>query len=206
MNTLDNARDYEKELTRIFNRFNHHFWNDELPEVIITFTGTKGAHGHMTTEPVWIAEGSDSKYELNISAFTINRDPEEICGTLLHEQCHLYCNINKIDDCSNHGRYHNGNFKKVDESHHLIVKQDGYHGWSHTELDTEAKAYVKKLNIKKLEYHREMAPKKGGNLTRYICPDCEGTIVYVSSPQYVICGLCGSTLVPLPARGNKKAP
>ena len=64
MSEIENTKEIGKELTRIFDRFNHHFYNDELPEVIITFKPTKGAHGHMTTAPVWISETSDDKYEL----------------------------------------------------------------------------------------------------------------------------------------------
>ena len=56
MADVTNSKDIEKELTRIFDRFNHHFWNDELPEVIITFKPTRNAHGHMTVEKVWISD------------------------------------------------------------------------------------------------------------------------------------------------------
>ena len=47
MSEIENTKEIGKELTRIFDRFNHHFYNDELREVIITFKPTKGAHGDM---------------------------------------------------------------------------------------------------------------------------------------------------------------
>ena len=123
---IENTKEIGKELTRIFDRFNHHFYNDELPEVIITFKPTKGAHGHMSTAPVWISETSDDKYELNISAYTMNRTPQEVCQTLLHEQAHLYNIIHNITDCTSQGRYHNKNFKKTCEEHGLICERTAY--------------------------------------------------------------------------------
>ena len=129
MNEIESTKAYALELTRVFNHLNDHFFEGELPDVIITFNGTKGAHGHMTTAPVWVADETGGKYELNISAYTINRSPLEVCETLLHEQVHLYNTLHEIKDCSNGGRYHNKNFKLTAETHGLTVRQNGYHGW-----------------------------------------------------------------------------
>lgn len=201
MKEVTNTKEIGEELTRIFNRFNHHFYNDELPEVIITFKPTKGAYGHITTAPVWISETSDSKYELNISAYTISRPPVEICETLLHEQAHLYNIIHGIVDCSNHGRYHNKKFKKTCEEHGLNCEKDsdGYSGWSQTSLDDDALKYFKRLNIKHFEYHYTKAPS-GGNLMRYVCPHCKKTVAWVSSQQDLICGRCNEKLVYAPKK------
>ena len=196
MDSISTSQEYEKELTRIFNRFNKHFWNNELPEVIITFVPTKKAHGHMSSVPTWHADGSESKYELNISAYTISRSPEEICATLLHEQVHLYCNIKDIKDTSSDHRYHNKNFKRVAEDHGLNVdrRQDG---WSLTTLDDKAKAYFKKLNIKKFSYHKDYR-WKGGNLKRFSCPRCHGPSVFAATKQSVLCSRCKIPLVYMP--------
>ncbi len=193
MAAVSNAKEYEKELTRIFNRFNHKYWNDELPEVIITFVPTLKAYGHMTTAPVWVSE-EDAKYELNISAYTINRSPEEICATLLHEQVHLYCILHHIKDTSNHNRYHNKRFKKVAEDHGLIITYQDSAGWSGTELDDDAKKYVKKLNIKPFEFRREHV-YRGSNLHRFSCPNCGDPSVYAVKDQHVLCGRCNIPLV-----------
>lgn len=195
MNNINNSKDIEKELTRIFDRFNHHFWNDELPSVIITFKPTKGRYGHMSSMPVWISYTEKNKYELNISAYTINRPPIEICSTLLHEQVHLYCNLHQINNCSNHGRYHNKNFKKVAEEHGLICQPTTYYGWSKTTLSDDAIKYFKKLNIKQFAYHYIKPIPQKGTLMRYQCPKCQKTLAWLSSEQNVLCGDCKVPLV-----------
>lgn len=197
MRHLTNAQEYEQELTRIFNRFNKHFWNNELPDVIITFVPTLKAHGHVTASPVWHSNGGDSKYELNISAYTIDRAPNEICATLLHEQCHLYNLIHNITDTSNMGRYHNKNFKNVAEDHGLVVNRIDSYGWSDTSLTDASRAYVKKLNIKTFTYSRART-SKGKNLKRFSCPQCGRPKVYAAKDQHVLCGYCHIPLVYMP--------
>jgi hypothetical protein len=199
MNDVTNAQEYEKELTRIFNRFNNHFWNNELPEVIITFVPTQKAYGHITTSKVWVSDDGSSKYELNISAYFFDRSPDEMCATLLHEQCHLYNMINNRQDTSNHNRYHNKVFKKTAEDHGLIVSYDKSIGWSHSELTEESKAYVRKLNIKSFAYKRDYV-YKGSNLRRFSCPKCEGPVVYSVQDQHVLCGFCKTPLVYMPKK------
>ena len=190
MTNIDNSKDIEKELTRIFNRFNHHFWDDELPDVIITFKPTKGAYGHMTSAPVWISDTAEDKYELNISAFDMNRPPQEICETLLHEQCHLYNNIHEIKDCSNHGRYHNAKFKKAAESHGLICDKQEHFGWSITSFNDESLIYFKRLNIKQFTYYYQKPTPIKGTLMRYQCPKCKKTIAWLTKAQSILCGKC----------------
>lgn len=203
MDDLSTGMEYEKELTRIYNRFNNHYWNNELPEVLITFSPTKSAHGHMTTEPVWVSteeKSEGNKYELNISAYTINRSPEDICATLLHEQCHLYNIINNIQDCSNQNRYHNKRFKKTAESHGLICdKYSELNGWSHTILDEEAKKYIVKLNVKQFELKRAEPPKAKRTLIKYCCPSCDNFCYLtkkVSLQHSITCGECNKIMIP----------
>lgn len=202
MKSIDNAQDYEKELTRVYNRFNKHFWNNELPEVIITFAPKKGKYGHVTSEPVWQSVHSGSKYELNISAYSIGRDPEDICETILHEQCHLYNLINDIEDTSDKGRYHNKFFKKAAQDHGLNVIRDKHSGWSKTKLDEAAKAYVKKLNVKEFTYQR-IQQKAEPSLKRFSCPICGIPVVYALQEQFVMCEICNVRLKYMPKR---KAP
>lgn len=194
MSDITSSKDFEAELTRIFNRFNHHFWNDELPEVIISFKPTRNAYGHLSIEKVWVSNEYDSKYEMNISAYTINRKPEEICATILHEQCHLYCRINNINETSNNFRYHNALFKRIAETHGLSCKKYKYYGWSNTSLSEDGIKYVKKLNIKQFSF-KYIKPSKKVQLSRFVCPACEKTKAWVSSPQNLICGNCFVKLI-----------
>ena len=198
MNTIDNSKDIEKELTRIYDRFNHHFFNDELPEVMITFTPTRGIYGHMTTIPVWGSDIYEDKYELNISAFDLDRSPREVCETLLHEQCHLYNIIHGIKDCSNKGRYHNTNFKRTAEKHGLICQEFEYYGWAITTFDDDALAYFKRLNIKQFSYYYKECTSKNNLLLRFQCPNCRSTTAWLSKEQNILCGFCKCPLVYTP--------
>ena len=200
---IDNSKDYEKELARIYDCFNEHFWNNELPEVIITFVPTRKAHGHMTSNPVWYSDNDNPKYELNISAYTISRPPSKICETLLHEQCHLYCNIKMIKDTSNQGRYHNKRFKAVAEEHGLTAEYTKITGWSETSLNTESLNYIKKLKIKKFAYQRDYI-HKGSNLKRFSCPHCNKPSVYSVTPQNILCGTCFIPLMYMPRKVSSK--
>ncbi len=198
---LTTSAEYEKELTRIFNRFNKHFWGNELPNVIITFVPTRRAHGHMTTEPVWVSKKTgECKYELNISALTIDRTPEEICATLLHEQCHLYARVRNIKETSDNHRYHNSEFKRIAQDHGLDVKHDDRIGWSITSLDDAAKRYVKKINVKQFDLSRLSKATRSVPLMRYECPSCKETVAWLSKYHNLICGNCGVSLVYSPSK------
>ena len=190
---LDTSTEYVKELERIFNRFNTHFWDGKLPDVFITFLPTPTSLGHMSVSPRWVqVKNKKKKYELNISALVIDRKPEEICGILLHEQVHLYCMDNEIKDTSNNYRYHNKNFKRVAEDHGLNVKYvDRVVGWSETVLDDEAKKYVKKIKVKQFRYHRVLSTSKT-KLLRYQCHGCGEvpSVCWCSKPQKIICARC----------------
>lgn len=197
---IDNSKDIEKELTRIYDRFNHHFFNDELPEVIITFKPTRGSLGHMTTWRAWGSDVAEDKYELNISAFDLDRTPKEICETLLHEQCHLYNIIQGVKDCSNKGRYHNLFYKRTAERHGLICEEFNYYGWALTSFNDEAFAYFKRLNIKQFAYYYKDDISKKKLLLRYVCPDCKYTKAWLSSPQKILCGNCMCPMVYTPTK------
>lgn len=199
MDTIDNSKDIEKELTRIYDRFNHHFWNDELPDVMITFKPTKGALGHMSSIPTWISDTNNDKYELNVSAYTINKKPQEICEIILHEQCHLYNAIHKIKDCSNAGRYHNTKFRITAERHGLLCGRTNW-GWSSTHLTKEALKYIKRLNIKQFEYHYNKHLSERSTLMRYSCPICNKTTAWLSKDQLILCGSCNEPMVFSPAK------
>lgn len=202
INGPENGFEYEKELSRIYDRFNRHFWDDFLPpssEIIITFAPTKKAHGHITTKPIWASkEDNKAKYELNISALTIGRDKYEICATILHEQCHLFNILNEVIDCSASG-YHTKEFEKTAESHGLIVKKSEHYGFSLTELNEESKKYVDTLKVKNFKFQRYKEAKPNNNLIKYTCPLCQRANVYVGRNTrftFIKCGYCNTTLEP----------
>ena len=60
------------QLEKMFRLLNEHFYNGQLPEVVISLKKTVGAYGHFTCGKVWQA-GNERRYEINISSATLNR-------------------------------------------------------------------------------------------------------------------------------------
>ena len=109
------------QLEKMFRAINTHFYNNELPEPIITLKKTPNAYGHITCSKTWQA-GSERRYEINISTATLDRPIEETTATLCHECAHLYAMTHGIKDTSGAGNsYHNKRFKAIAEAHGLIM-------------------------------------------------------------------------------------
>lgn len=123
------------QLEKMFRLLNEHFYNGQLPEVVISLKKTVGAYGHFTCGKVWQA-GNERRYEINISSATLNRPIEQTCSTLLHEMAHLACAVGygntekdengnplPIKDTSGSGNtYHNKHFKAMAEAHGLEIE------------------------------------------------------------------------------------
>ncbi len=152
----------------------------------------------MTSWHAWGSDIADDKYELNISTYDLDRNPEEICETLLHEQCHLYNIVHGIMDCSNGGRYHSSKFKRTAEEHGLICEKLDYYGWTLTSFNEDALAYFKRLNIKQFSYYYKDNPSKKKLLLRYQCPKCKSTVAWCPKEQNILCGDCKQQMVYTP--------
>ena len=169
------------QLEKMFRLLNAHFFDGELPEVVISLKKTVGAYGHFTCGKVWQA-GDERRYEINISSPTLNRPIEETCATLLHEMCHLACavgyaskildadgNPEPIKDTSNNGVYHNKRFKSMAEGVSLLdVLGTLPKGGSRT--------------------------KKPSSTRKYICPKC-GNSCRATKAINIICGDCMDKMI-----------
>lgn len=193
---MDSIKEYETELTRLYDRLNKKYWDKELPEVMLLISDQKGVkkYGDIEENPHWTNDDEEQgKYIIHIYTDVLKQGDEEIIGTILHEQCHLFAMINNIEDCKN--QYHNKKFKEIAEEHHLIVNQIGRYGFEETELDEEAKNFAKNLKIKKFNYLPSNKVQKGPRKIKMICPKCQITNAYVSRIQNLICGECNEKLV-----------
>ncbi|MDD6610290.1 MAG: SprT-like domain-containing protein [Subdoligranulum variabile] len=109
------------QLEKMFRAINAHFYNNELPEPIITLKKTPNAYGHITCSKTWQA-GSERRYEINISTATLDRPIDETTATLCHECAHLYALTHGIKDTSGSGNsYHNKRFKAIAEATVLLL-------------------------------------------------------------------------------------
>lgn len=79
------------ELQRMFRGLNELFLAMSWKKVIITIQTdiTKGAYAWISTQPVWSDKDNRNYLEINIVAEYLNRVPELVVASLLHEMCHF---------------------------------------------------------------------------------------------------------------------
>lgn len=124
------------QLEKMFRELNKHYYNGELPEPIITLKKTPSAYGHITTVKTWTVsteQGTEQRYEINISTATLDPPIENTTATLLHEMAHLCNLVHGIRDTSSQsGAYHNKRFKATAEAHGLVIDHHEKYGWTVT--------------------------------------------------------------------------
>ena len=198
-----------KFLEYAFDILNHVYFNSELPKVVITIQSSPKTYGHITTQKIW--NGLENNYyEINLSAENLNRPPENVLATLVHEMVHLYCMENNIADTSKNGRYHNKHFKEQAEKRDLHIEYRQYIGYSHTEPTDLFIATLEKHNLMhNISFERggfTFQPPTGGNdnggvngkpkssTRKYKCPNC-GISVRATKTVELICKNCMQDMI-----------
>ena len=128
-------------LEKMYRQLNIDKFNGDLPDCLITVQSTPGAYGHVTLGKVWRVKDTE-RYELNISADTIDRPIESVVSTLLHEMVHIFCMENGIKDTSRNGTYHNRRFKEQAELRGLVIGYDKRIGHSPTSPSEDLINYI----------------------------------------------------------------
>ena len=162
--TIQSAID---ELQRNFKMLNEVYFSGELERPVITILtdSTSGAYGWITVQKVWSSKDKKWFREINICAEYLNRAPELIITTLLHEMVHLYNIQNGVQDCSRGGTYHNGKFKETAERSGLLVEKSDKYGFCITrpsqELTELVKAKVRAgcFKLERMKTYRDGTPK-----------------------------------------------
>lgn len=142
--------DAVKELKNIYDNLNKDYYENNLPEVVITIQSSpKGrAYGWYSKDRWGVSGDRETGFdEINISAEYLSRPIENIISTLQHEMVHLYCEINEIKDTSNNNVYHNKRFKEEAERRGLSIEKAQTIGWSVTTPTEDFKSYIHTLNI-----------------------------------------------------------
>lgn len=190
--TIQSAID---ELQRMFKLLNMIYFSDELERPVITILTdqTTGSYGWISVNKVWSSKDDSYFREINLCAEYLNREPELVITTLMHEMCHLY-NIQKgIQDTSRSGTYHNSQFKETAESRGLTVQKDPKYGYCITTPTSDFTALVQEhcrtgcFKLERAKTYRDGTPKvtrigadgKEKNVNRsnqssrkYRCPGC----------------------------------
>ena len=137
MKQIDKMSRLNGQLEKAFRLINRDWFNNELPEAIITAVPTAKAYAHYTPWDAW-QTGTGAKREINISTAYLDRPLENIIASLIHEMCHMYSDcITHEQDTSRGGTYHNKVFKRVAEAHGLIIEKDAKYGWTITSPSDE---------------------------------------------------------------------
>jgi len=196
----------------MFKLLNARYFNNELERPVITIlTDSKGgAYGWISVNKVWSSKDDAWFREINLCAEYLNRPPELVITTLMHEMCHLY-NIQKdVQDTSRKNTYHNAAFRDVAEARGLIVTKNPTYGWCVTTPSAEFTELVRKncragcFKLERLKTYRDGTPKvtttgtdgKEKTVTRtkqssrkYVCPDC-GLIARTTKEAQLKCADC----------------
>ncbi len=143
-------------LYRAFDHFNQTFSSSEpLPTPVINLgpAGKRPYYGWFRANSWTVkdkqTEGSDPLIpEINISPEYLDRKPEDVFETLLHEMAHLKNWVLGIKDC-NASQYHNKKFKEQAENFGLSVSKMRNRGWAKTTLADAGKQAIDALTIDK---------------------------------------------------------
>lgn len=188
--------DSTNEMYRWFDILNEKYFNNSLSRPVITIQKTrKNNLGHFTLDKVWadVENEEGMFYEINIASQSLNRDINEIVGTLLHECVHFWNRVNDIKDCS--GNIHNKKFKKKAEEVGLIVTKGKSVGWGYTTNSDELNEFITntiKPNKEVFQYYCSfpMKQKVANKISfKYVCPGC-GMKVRAKSGYSIMCGTC----------------
>ena len=190
-----------KELKNIYNNLNKDYYNNELPEVVITIQSSpKGKAYGWYAKDRWGVETDKEKAfdEINISAEYLSRPIENIVSTLQHEMVHLYCAMHNIKDTSNKNIYHNRKFKQEAEDRDLVIEKAQTIGWSVTTPSEKLIEYIKGLSInddsfkffRKIPASKEKTKKTANKTTKYTCSCC-GASVRGEPELEIECKKCG---------------
>jgi len=199
-------------LNKIFDLLNHHYFENSLSRPTITIQSTPRAYGHFSLRPDTWVSSNGCFHEINIGAGTLSRPIEEVTSTLLHEMVHYYAYVNGIRDCSRGGTYHNTRFKKLAESHGLIVEHHEKYGWTITHpsedlLDLILENDLTDILINRNEHYGisvpgrgthsgvglEPLPPKKSSSRKYICPCC-GNSVRATKVVNIACVDCQAVM------------
>ena len=200
-------------LEKLYDKLNTDFFHGQLERPVITIQSSSRSYGHYTLYNAWSIKGRGYK-EINIAAGTLNRPIEYTVCTLLHEMCHQYDNeIERIQDCSRGGSYHNKFFKRTAEAHSLIVTRSEKYGWNTTSPSDALLNWILNNDIQEIKLNRnefQGIQFAGGNTIaegedptpathpnhnhRYICPHCH-SIARSGKLIHLICGDCLQPMV-----------
>lgn len=115
--------------------------HDEVPPVVLLPGSGNGGGiaGHFA--PLrWTPTSGEQLHEVVVVAEHLNRKPEDVVETLIHEAAHAMNFVRGISDCTA-SQYHNRKFKRAAEELGLRVEQIDNYGFAETSLLPETRRH-----------------------------------------------------------------
>ena len=195
-NASEKYIDAIRYLGDLYDFWNEKYYGGELIKPVITIQADakNKATGWFVCGEVWHESAEEAgSVELNISAQFLNRPAADIAETMLHELAHQYAHINKMQDCSRGGSYHNKLFARIAETHGLTVEKDSRIGWAVTKLSPAAAELFAGFSSEHKLIYRDPDKRgmkvKSSSTRKYICPIC-GTSVRATKRVAIMCAEC----------------
>jgi hypothetical protein len=191
-------------LQEAYDHFNKELFGGELPDVFITYQRRSHMRGFFGANRFSERGGQFGRHELALNPdHFVDRTDEQICSTLVHEQCHVWQHVRGTASKRN---YHNkewaakmkslglqpsttgapgGKETGACVSHYVIP--DGAFQHSHKRLA----ATGWKLNLQSA--HQPGAKGGKNSKTKFTCPEC-GQNAWGKPDLAVICKPCGAEM------------
>lgn len=206
--------DDSKLLEEAFELFNEVYFENCLPNAVITIQSSPRCYGYISGQKVWRSK-DDSYHEINIGAEYLARPIQAVLATLCHEMVHLYCMCLGISETSCGGRYHNKRFKVEAEKRDLKISYAKYIGYSVTEPSDRfvevlrEHGFLENIDHCRTTGFNTVAPPVGGDdngsaggdmgkkktsTRKYMCNNC-GISVRATKDVFIICGDCMEVMV-----------
>jgi len=126
-------------LSRVWMRIR--FFHSEVPPVVLLPAPAPRGQGNVLGHFAALRwkgkkDGDDHLHEVVVVAEHLNRAPDQVVETLLHEAAHALNFSRQIHDCSA-SQYHNAQFRKAAEELGLRVQRVPHYGYAFTTLPPE---------------------------------------------------------------------
>ncbi len=180
----------------------------DVPEaVLVVASGSEGKRlnlGHFAPHR-WHVNGAD-RHEVLVGGEGLQRGPQEVLGTLLHEAAHGLAQAREVQDTSRQGRYHNRRYAQLAGELGLEVACVKPIGWSATTVPEQTAAgYTGQLEelqaalvLWRRQEHRIGSGTRSRNLLACTCP-C-GRKLRASRTTLeeapILCGACAQPFEP----------
>lgn len=136
----------------------------EIPPAMLVvaagFDARRHKLGHFAAERWWHARKDGALPEVLIGGEGLERGPEPVFATLLHEAAHALADAREIQDTSRQGRYHNLRFRALAEELGLVVTPAPGIGWSATTLPAATAALYRRGDRRARAGAHRLSPRR----------------------------------------------